>query len=94
MLYLRIRAFQPTNVFEFNSAMGFTSMVILQALADNGHGTLTSMDTFAMPWPYVLPPLFKSRLVQYAGNNRDNLALIFASHVRFDYIHIGARGNV
>ena len=46
LLYLLVRAERPLRVLELCSAVGYTSMWVLIALADNGLGELWSFDVF------------------------------------------------
>ncbi len=55
--YAIVRLTRPAVVLETGVARGFSSAVILQALEDNGHGKLYSVDL----------PMFRSGTVSYTG---------------------------
>eukprot|EP01041_Mallomonas_annulata_P014077 gene14077-29957_t len=88
ILYLRIRLLKPVNVLEFSSATGFSTMVILQALEDNGVGSLSIMDLCDTPWPDVLPDSIKPRLKKYIGDGRVTAEKVAKDTSFFDYLHI------
>jgi predicted O-methyltransferase YrrM len=46
LLYLFVRAERPHRVLELCSAVGYTTLWVLSALADNGYGELWSFDNF------------------------------------------------
>lgn len=62
LLYMRVREDKPAHVLEIASALGYTTMYLLAALARNddaGHGgMLHSFDVFLTPFPDVLPAHF------------------------------------
>jgi hypothetical protein len=82
---------RPAMILEFNSAIGFTSFVILRALADNDFGHLVSVDTFRAKWPWVLDKEHvSSRWTQFVGPDiAGNLARCYDAHAHFDYVHVG-----
>lgn len=57
-LYAVVRLTRPAIVLETGVAHGYSSAVILQALGDNGHGRLSSVDL----------PMFRPGVVGYTGD--------------------------
>lgn len=87
VLYLRIRHLKPTNVFEVSSALGYSTMWILAALEDNGHGILHSFDLYETPFPHVLGDSHRERWVFHRGDMQTTFKPV-ASAVHVDYLHI------
>jgi len=87
VLYLRIRHFKPANVFEVSSALGYSTMWILAALEDNGHGVLHSFDLFETPFPHVLGDSHRGRWEFHHGDMLTTFKPI-ADSVPVDYLHI------
>ena len=54
LLYMQVRETRPAKVLEIASAIGFTSLWLLAALAANGEGVLHSFDVYRTPFPPVL----------------------------------------
>ena len=87
VLYLRLRHFRPTNVFEVSSALGYSTMWILAALEDNGHGTLHSFDLFETPFPHVLGDSHRGRWEFHRGDMKTTFKPVVDA-VPADYLHI------
>lgn len=87
ILYLRIRHLRPNYVLEASSATGYSTMVILQALGDNGRGRLISVDVFETPFPRELHENLRSRWNFVKGDMRETVPNILHSH-SFDYLHV------
>jgi len=87
VLYLRIRHYRPSNVFEVSSALGYSTMWILAALNDNGHGVLHSFDVYETPFPHVLSDAHRGRWTFYRGDMKTTFQPV-ADAVPVDYLHI------
>jgi predicted O-methyltransferase YrrM len=88
-----IRLTRPATVVETGVAQGVTTAVILQAMAENGKGTLYSID---VPPPHVdeayvgslVPDMLRSRWTLRTGRSQDELAPLLAELATIDvFLH-------
>jgi hypothetical protein len=85
MTYLRLRSARPAVVWEVSPHMGFTTVVILTALRDNGFGRLMSFDIVDKVSANVPPALAAGgRWTFFEGDFRATYALHAAE--RPDYL--------
>jgi len=86
LLYLRIRALKPDAVLELSSSTGYATLVILQALHDNGprSGKLVSMDIFQTDFPPEAPQGMRGRWEFVKGDVRENAHYMKR---KIDYLH-------
>ncbi len=94
LLYLLVRAARPKSVLETGVRPGYSTAWILQGLADNGSGSLTSLG----PGPVAgrssgvhdvsvgqfVPPSLRSRWTLALGNTTDRLRELLSSAGRVD----------
>lgn len=88
LLYLRLRHLKPSVVLEVSSALGYSTLWILLALADNGHGHLHSFDVYPTPFPYVLDSKHASRWRFHRRDMKVTFPTALSSLSRIDYLHI------
>lgn len=88
LLYLRIRLLGPSQVAEISSATGYSTLVILQALEDNGgKGELISFDMFETPFPRQLEAGVAKRWRFIKGDMQKTLPKVLEA-TPLDYLHV------
>ena len=89
--YLYIRAERPSKVLELCSAVGYTTLWVLSALQDNGHGELWGFDVYDTAVAVAsLPPALLARWHFTAGNVNDDVMRPVLEEHSFDRIIMDA----
>lgn len=94
LLYALCRIIKPQYVVETGVAYGISSAYILQALADNNKGSLTSIDSTFRTWQsiemigYAIPETLRQRWNLVVGTSQDKLQSVLRSLGQIDiFVH-------
>lgn len=93
-LYFLVRLVKPKKIIETGVAYGLSSAYILQALQDNGYGTLYSIDSVFRPWHSekmigsIIPEHLKKNWNLILGKSSEKLKNLFEDLENVDiFIH-------
>jgi predicted O-methyltransferase YrrM len=90
-IYALVRAMRPSVVVETGVCYGASSAYILEALRDNGHGVLYSIDLGNTPDEppndFFVRPILKDRWRLIIGDSREELPRLLARLGQIDLFH-------
>jgi predicted O-methyltransferase YrrM len=87
VLYALVRALKPTNVLELGTWYGCSATHILQALEDNGHGTLLGVDNHVQGGPAAIGDMIPDALRErFTHQDQHIMEYVTTADAQFDLI--------